>query len=259
MSDELVVFKQHSEEIVSTTLNRPEKRNALNIELMQQLCVHGERIERNENIRIWILRAEGPAFCAGLDVKEVQDPELGIETARMVKQSLSTVYRASAMTIAMIRGAARGGGAGLVAACDFAVADPLATIGFPEVRRGLVAAQVLSVLVRKLRGADVRDLLLRGEGINAERALHMGLFHRVGDVEKEARALISQLLKSAPGALAKTKQLIDRYYGRTFQDDIEIGMLQLIQSREGEEGQEGMRAFLEKRKPAWEKEGNPSV
>jgi methylglutaconyl-CoA hydratase len=251
MSKDLVIFRRHSEEVAESILNRPEKRNALNIALMRQLCEHTEQIRNDGKTRIWILQANGPTFCAGLDIGEVMDPTLGIESARMVKQCLSSLYGMPVVTMAMVRGAARGGGAGLIAACDFAIADKDATIGFPEVRLGLIPAQVMTLLVRKLKPADVRELALSGEPIVAERALQMGIFQRVGDIEAETQAIVSRILLAAPGALTTTKQLIDHLQSRRLQDDIEMCMHHYLQAREGTEALEGIRAFLERRKPSW--------
>jgi methylglutaconyl-CoA hydratase len=253
MSDDLVIFERRSDEVAVSTLNRSEKRNALSIELMRQICSHAAQVEEDGKTRIWILRSIGPVFCAGLDVGEALDPKLGVESAKMVKECLSAVYRTPLVTIAMVQGAARGGGAGLVAACDFAVANQAATIGFPEVRLGLVSAQVLSLLVRKIRRADIKELLLSGEAVDAARALQMGFFQRVGDMETAAREIISQLLQAAPSALAKTKKLIDRLDSRSLQDDIHLCLECHLQARLGEEAQEGIRSFLEKRRPAWHK------
>jgi methylglutaconyl-CoA hydratase len=251
MMDDAVIFVRNSEEIVTSILNRPEKRNALSIQLMKQLCAHAEGIEKDGKIRIWILRGSGSAFCAGLDVSEARNPDRAEESAGMVRACLSAIYRIPVMTLAMVHGPAMGGGAGIVAACDFAVASAGASIGFPEVRRGMIPAQVLSVLVRKLRRADIRELLLSGESIDAERAQKMGFFNSVGDPEAEADRITAQLLQAAPGSLAKTKQLIDQLYPRSLQDDIEICLRSHLQAREGGEAQEGFRAFLDKRKPSW--------
>jgi len=221
MSDNFVIFNRYSEEVAASILNRPEKRNALSIKLMQQLYAQAEQVEKDGKIRIWVLKANGPAFCAGLDVREARDPNLGVESAKMVRQCLSAIYRIPVVTLAMVHGAAMGGGAGLVAACDFAVAGKETTIGFPEVRRGLVPAQVMSVLVRKLNHADLKELLLTGKSIEAGRAQQMGFFQHVGDMETAAREIISQLLQAAPGAVEKTKKLIDQLYSRSLEEDIE--------------------------------------
>jgi methylglutaconyl-CoA hydratase len=259
MNGEFVIFKRYSDEVAASILNRPEKRNALSIQLLQQLCAHAEMVEKDEKIRVWILRANGPAFCAGLDVAEAMDPKLGVESAKMVRQCLSAIYRVPVITLAMVHGTALGGGAGLVVACDLAVAGKEATIGFPEVLRGLVPAQVMSVLIRKIKRADIKELLLSGKPIDAERACKMGFFQRVGNLEADAREFISQLLQAAPGALAKTKHLMDRLYSHNLEDDIQLCMLHYMQAREGEEAQEGIRAFLEKRKPIWSKDQKLSL
>lgn len=255
MSRECVIYQPHSEEVVSCILNRPEKRNALNTSLMRQLCAHAERAAKDPGVRIFILRGSGSVFCAGLDFGEATNPDLGMESAEMVKQCLWSIHRIPAATIAIVQGAALGGGAGLVAACDFAIADPEARIGFPEVRRGLVAAQVMTLLIRKLRGADIRELLLSGEPVQAGRALQMGLFHRVGEVETELQKLVSQLLHAAPGALTKTKRLIEQLSAHSLEDDLERSMHHHMESKQSAEAQEGIRAFLEKRKPGWAKPG----
>jgi methylglutaconyl-CoA hydratase len=259
MSQECVIYQSHSEEVVSCILNRPEKRNALNTLLMQQLCAHAEQAAKDPKVRIFILRGNGSAFCSGLDFGEAMNPELGLESAEMVKQCLLSIHNIPAVTIAVVQGMALGGGAGLVTACDFALACPDATIGFPEVRRGLVAAQVMTLLIRKLRGTDIRDLILSGEPVNAARALQIGLFHRVGDLEAELPKIVSQLLLAAPGALAKTKQLIEQLDSRSLQNDLEMSLHHHLESKQSAEAQEGIRAFLEKRKPSWVKTRMPSV
>jgi methylglutaconyl-CoA hydratase len=253
MNDNLVILNRHSEDFVTCALNRPDKRNALSIELMKQLCSRLETIAADKRIRVVALRGNGPVFSAGADLAEVMNPKLGDESARMIKKTLLSLCQFPATTVAMVHGLAMGGGAGLVAACDFVVADSEAVIGFPEVRRGLVAAQVMTVLIRKLRPTDIRYLLLSGESVRAERALQMGLFHRVGDMETEARKVITEILRGAPEALAVTKRLFDQLYPRDLPEDIEIGMAHHLQARAGEEAHEGIGAFLEKRKPAWDR------
>jgi enoyl-CoA hydratase/carnithine racemase len=253
MNDDLVILNRHSEDYVTCILNRPEKRNALSIELMQQLCAQMEAIAADPKVRVLALRGNGPVFSAGLDLSEVMNREYWEESAGMVKKTLSTLYMLPVATVAMVHGLAMGGGAGLVAACDFAVADNKATIGFPELRRGLVAAQVMSILVRKLALTNVRYLLLTGETVSASHALRMGLFHHVGDLEIETRKIVAQVLRGAPRALATTKRLLDQLYAHSLKEDIDLCMERHLQARGGEEAQEGICAFLEKRAPAWDK------
>jgi methylglutaconyl-CoA hydratase len=253
MSDDPVILTRNSEEVATCIFNRPKKRNALSIEMMQRLCAHVEEVQKDPKIRVLVLRGNGPVFSAGLDLVEVMDPKLRIESATMVKRSLLAIYQAPIVTIAMVHGAAMGGGAGFVAACDFAVADKEALIGFPEIHHGLIAAQVMSVLIRRLRRGDVKEILLSGDSIVAARALQMGLFNRVGDIEIEAEKLIAQVLRGSPQAIARTKRLLDDLYGSDLQDDLEMCLLSYLQTSEGEEAGEGIRAFMEQRKPMWEK------
>lgn len=113
MKQECVIYEPLSEEVVSCILNRPEKRNALNTLLMQQLSAHAERAAKDPKVRIFILRGNGPAFCAGLDFREAMNPELGIESAGMVKQCILSIYQIPAVTIALVHGTALGGGLAL--------------------------------------------------------------------------------------------------------------------------------------------------
>jgi len=251
MNQDPVIVRQQTDEIAVCILNRPEKRNALSILLMQQLCRNIERILNDGKTRVLVLRGEGSVFCSGLDIAEVLDPILGVESAAMMRRCLLTLYQAPVVTLAMVQGAAIGGGAGLAASCDFVVADNDSVIGFPEVRRGLVPAQVMGVLVRRLNRADVREILLSGESIGAGRALQMGLFTRIGDVEAEANSILSQVLRGAPGAISRTKRLLDLLDSRRMEDDLEECMRWYLQAREAREAQEGNSAFLQKREPSW--------
>jgi len=253
MSETAVILERDSEEVAACILNRPEKRNALSIELMEQLCAAVKAMEADRKTRVLVLRGNGPVFSAGLDLRESMDRGHWAKAASMVKEVLSTLYLTPLVTIAAVQGAALGGGAGLVAACDFAVADKSAKIGFPEVRRGIVAAQVMSLLVRKLKRADVRYLLLSGESVDAARALQMGLFCRIGDIETEIREITAHVLRGAPGALAVTKQLLDRLDSRSLNEDIRMCRQIHLEVRKGEEAEEGVNAFLEKRRPEWER------
>ena len=253
MSETAVIFQRDSEEIATCILNRPKKRNALSIAMMEQLCARVKAMESDHKTRILVLRGNGPVFSAGLDLGESTDRRRWAKAASMVKEVLSTLYQTPLVTIAAVQGAALGGGAGLVAACDFAVADRAAKIGFPEAHRGIVAAQVMSLLVRKIRRADIRYLLLSGESVDAARALEMGLFCRIGDIETETRKIIAYVLRGAPGALAMTKQLLDRLDSRSLNEDIQLCRRIHLQVRNGEEAEEGINAFLEKRRPEWER------
>src|ERR1041384_1973425 len=183
MNASLITTEQREEGITILTLNRPAKRNALNALLMETCSEALEALAQDKSQRVVILRGEGPVFCAGLDLEEAFLPENAERTARLVARLLRAVYQLPQVTIAAVQGAAIAGGAGLMSACDVVVATQDARIGYPEVRRGLVAALVMSLLHRQVRERDARELLLLGELISSERARVMGLVNRIVPAE----------------------------------------------------------------------------
>lgn len=244
------------EAIVCVTLKRPEKRNALNLALMEELCLTFEELAQNASLRVIILNAEGLSFCTGLDLKEAVDLLLAEKMAVQMAGLLTAVYSSPLVTIAALQGDAIAGGAGLVAACDFAIAAREVLIGFPETRRGLVAAQVSALLCRQMRMREVRELLLLGELVNTEIALSMGLVNRVVENEQlliEAMRMAKLIIKGGPQATRDTKRLIDKLIPSRFADDLKIALSFHHSARHSEEAKEGIAAFLEKRLPKWEK------
>ena len=175
---DLVKIDHPKQGISVVSLNRPEKRNALNIDLMEQLCHAIEQVHRNPNQRAIILKGEGPVFCAGLDLAEANDDSKIETSSQWISRTLTTIYQSPLVTIAAVHGAALAGGAGLMTACDLAIASEEAVIGYPEIRRGLVAAQVMLFLVRQIGQRYARELLLLGELIDVQRALQFGLINR---------------------------------------------------------------------------------
>src|SRR5689334_6865755 len=184
MHSSLITTEQREEGITILTLNRPAKRNALSADLMEACSEAFESLSQDQTQRVIILRGEGPVFCAGLDLEEAFLPENAERTARLVARVLRAVYQVPQVTIAAVQGAAIAGGAGLMSACDLVVATPETRIGYTEVRRGLVAALVMTLLHRQVRERDARELLLLGDLIFAERAKEMGLVSRVVTQEK---------------------------------------------------------------------------
>jgi methylglutaconyl-CoA hydratase len=236
------------------TLNRPERRNALNIALMRELCEAVQSLAADPRERVVILRGAGTAFCAGLDLQEAADPQLIDSSADCVKRTLSTIRETSLITIAAAHGGAIAGGAGLMAACDLAVAADDLKIGFPEVRRGLVPALVSTVLCGKLRDGDVRELFLLGEFISAERAREIGLVQRVVPAEQvfaEAQQLARTILLGGPESVRQTKRLLNLHANVEADERVEEFIASHLQARRSEEAREGAAAFLEKRPPNW--------
>src|SRR5947209_20378843 len=159
----VVLIEKESPQISVVTLNRPERRNALTLELLTELCAAIKVASEQPQERVLILRGAGAAFCTGLDLKEAADQTKAHSTAEMVAKTLITLSRTRLITIAAVHGAAVAGGAGIMSACDFVIAAERTRIGYPETRRGLVAGLVMTFLRRQLRERDLRELLLGAE------------------------------------------------------------------------------------------------
>ncbi len=250
----VVLVEKKSPQVIVLTLNRPERRNALSIELLTELGAAIKVSSDQPQERILILRGAGAAFCTGLDLKEAADHTKAHATAELVAKTLITLSQANLVTIAAVHGAAVAGGAGIMSACDYVVAAEKTKIGYPEVRRGLVAGLVMTFLRRQCRERDIRELLLGSELIDAARALEMGLINRVvpaGDVMKEAELFAESVLQGAPEAVLQTKRLIEEFWGRSVKDDVELALQHHLKARISAEAREGIAAFNEKRKPNW--------
>ena len=250
----VVLIEKQSPQITVITLNRPERRNALTIELLTELCAAIKVASDEPQKRVVILCGAGAAFCTGLDLKEAADQTKAHATAEMVANTLIAISQTPLVTIAAVHGAAVAGGAGIMSACDFVVAAERTRIGYPEVRRGLVAGLVMTFLRRQVSERNMRELLLGSELIYAERAKEIGLVNRVvaqNDLMPEALKFAASVLQGAPGAVAQTKRLIDELWWRSVKDDVDLALKYHMQARESDEAREGIAAFNEKRKPKW--------
>jgi methylglutaconyl-CoA hydratase len=249
----LLVEKQMPQ-ITVVTMNRPERRNALTIELLTELTAAINVIAAEPQQRILILRGAGAAFCTGLDLREAADPTKAHATAEMVANTLIAISQTTLITIAAVHGAAVAGGAGIMSACDFVVAANGTKIGYPEARRGLVAGLVMTFLRRQVDERNMRELLLGSELIDAERAKEIGLVNRVvaqDDLMSEAQKFADSVLEGGPGALAQTKRLIEELWWRSVKEDVDLALKYHMQARESDEAHEGIAAFNEKRPPRW--------
>ncbi|HEU0274259.1 MAG TPA: enoyl-CoA hydratase/isomerase family protein [Candidatus Udaeobacter sp.] len=249
-----VLIEKQTPQITILTLNRPERRNALTIESLGELIAAIKIASDQPEQRVIILRGAGAAFCTGLDLKEAADQTKAHATAEMVANALITVSQTRLITIAAVHGAAVAGGAGIMSACDFVVAAQGTKIGYPEVRRGLVAGLVMTFLRRQVGERDIRELLFGSELISAERAKEIGLVNRVvdkTDLMNEAQKFAQAVLQGAPGALAQTKRLIEEIWFSSVKEDVDVALKHHLQARESEEAREGIAAFNEKRKPNW--------
>ena len=250
----VVLIEKQTPQIRTIVLNRPERRNALTLDLLSELNAAIEVASDQPEERVLILRGAGAAFCTGLDLKEAADQTKAHATAEMVARTLVTLSQTRLITIAAVHGAAVAGGAGIMSACDFVVAAERTKIGYPEVRRGLVAGLVMTFLRRQVGERNMRELLLGSELIDAERAKEIGLVNRViarDDLVSEAQKFAQSVLQAAPGALAQTKRLIEELWWRSVKDDVDLALKYHLQARDSSEAREGIAAFNEKRPPKW--------
>jgi methylglutaconyl-CoA hydratase len=248
-----VVIDNADPRITVVSLNRPEKRNALNLDLIDTLY-QALRAAEDDQRRAILFRGNGPVFCAGLDLGEAADAGMAERSARALARLYGAIWRSRLVTLAAAHGAAFGGGAGLLAACDCVVAADNLRIGFPEVRRGLVAALVACMLRRQVGDRGLREWLLWGQTVPATQALAVGLVnHVVPPSEMLATAMdrANEACKGAPGAIAQTKRLLDELSTRTMDADLDLALRHHLEARNSTEASEGIAAFREKREPKW--------
>jgi methylglutaconyl-CoA hydratase len=175
-------------------------------------------------------------------------------TAETAARMFLALAETRLVTIATVHGAAVAGGAGIMSACDFVIAAERTKIGYPEVRRGLVAGLVMTFLRRQLRERDLRELLLASDLITAERAREIGLINRVvpaNDVEPEAQKITASILQGAPGAISNSKRLMGELWSTSVREDIDLALRHHLEARESAEAKEGIAAYNEKRPPNW--------
>lgn len=250
-----VLVEKNDPRIVVLTLNRPERRNSLSLELLNELVAAVENAQSDKQHRVLIFRGAGAAFCTGMDLKEAAVTADAHTTAEMVAKMLITVSSTPLITIAQVHGAAVAGGAGLMSACDFAIAAHGTKLGYPEGKRGLVAGLVMTFLRRQLRERDIRELLLTGDLIEAERAKEIGLVTRVvarEELENETMKIAHAILQNAPQATIRTKQLIEELSLAPVREHVERALAYHMEARESDEAKEGIAAFIEKRAPRWQ-------
>src|SRR5436189_1031559 len=234
----VVLIEKQTPQVTVLTLNRPERRNALTIELLSELNAAIKIGSDQPDERVIVLRGAGAAFCTGLDLKEAADQRKAHATAEMVANTLIAISQTPLITIAAVHGVAVAGGAGLMSACDFVVAAEGTKIGYPEVRRGLVAGLVMTFLRRQVGERNMSELLLGSELISAERAKEIGLVNRVVSQENlmsEAQKFADSVLQGAPDALAQTKRLIEEVWWRSVTEDGDLAVQSHMQARESHE------------------------
>jgi methylglutaconyl-CoA hydratase len=255
---DLVLYETHWPAVV-ITLNRPDKRNALSRGLIEALAEAFTRAKEDDQARCVILTAAGPVFCAGMDLAELQESLTAPKETSPVWQDalrlaklFDLIYTLPKPTIVAVQGPAVAGGAGLVTVCDLALAVPEAKFGYPEVRRGLVAAMVMPHLMRHVGERLARYLLLTGELIDGAEALRSGLINEVvsaGNLMDRAHAVARAIAEGGPNALAKTKDYLHLFSRQAL--SIEEAAQGSAAPRLTEECQQGLRAFFAKQPVPW--------
>lgn len=255
MTSSVLLSEDLDDATVLLTLNRPERRNALTIELMEALCHKLEALALEPQRRVVILCGAGSAFCTGLDLIEAADVDLAEQSAECVARTFEAILRSPLICIAATQGAALAGGAGLLACCDLAIASEDLWISFPEVRRGLVPALVATVLRDRIRDRDLRELMFVADPIDAQRALAMGLINQVVPPDRlllEAHLLAAKILKGAPDAVRQTKKLLRELSGADPSELFAQALAVHKEARRSNEASEGLAAFKAKREPNWD-------
>ena len=239
----------HDGPVLRVTLARPERRNAFDAELIRDLT---EAFADVGDARAVVLTGDGPAFCAGADVEWQRASidlsyEENVEDALRLYRMLDTIDGCPAPVVAGIQGYCLGGGCGLAACCDMAIAGEDAVFGFSEVKLGIVAAVISPFTLAKIGRGAARRYFLTGERFGPDVALRIGLVSEVvPDLGTAVEAVVGELLSAGPAAAREAKRLVRRDPG----DGRELAEL-AARLRTSEEGQEGLRAFLDKREPAW--------
>jgi len=244
--------------IATITLNRPDKRNAISYELIEDLLTALAEVAKS-SARVLILTGSGNAFCSGMDLENLKalsgrTPEQNVEDSQVMARLFRTLYDFPKPTIAAVNGAAIAGGTGLATLCDFTLAVPEAKFGYTEVRIGFVPAIVSTFLLRQVGEKIARDLLLTGRLFDAAEALRIGLINEIVAAEglmNRARQLATQLMENSPASLLYTKRLLSEAAGADLDAQIEAAVRENAAIRSTADFREGISSFLEKRKPKW--------
>ena len=248
------------------TLNRPDVRNALNETLIAELTDWASHVPADGTVRAVVLDGAGPVFSAGADLQWMSGVvgytrEQNLDDARRAAQMFHALDNLPVPLIGRVHGAALGGGAGLAAICDVVVAAEDTIFGFTETTLGILPALISPYVVRKIGVSAARAFCLSGARFPAARAREVGLIHEVvagAALDEAVDRHVQQFMKAAPSAVAATKRLLRDISGLRPSDVLAITVDAIALQRVSAEGQEGMRAFLEKRPPSWAGESGGS-
>jgi len=250
--------------VANVTFCRPKIHNAFNATVITEMADVFRRIAEDDDIRVVLLTGEGKSFCAGADLNWMrsvidQSFEENLAESNHLADLFYQIYTCKRPVVGKINGAAIGGGTGFVAVCDIAIAARSAKFSFSEVKIGVVPACIGPYVIRKMGEGKARELFITGERMTADRAFEVGLVNKVVDddrLDSEVDTLISTILTSGPEAVAMAKKLVSEVPGMTPEQFKPFTAEMIARLRISDEGQEGMDAFLNKRKPAWVENSN---
>jgi len=246
--------------VARVELNRPDVRNAFNAELIAALHRTFDALAADGSVRAVVLSGAGKTFCGGADITWMRASleltrEQNLEDARAMSRMFRAIDRFPKPVVGRIHGAALGGGAGLVAVCDIAIAAADTTFGFTETKLGILPAVISPFVLAKIGLSHARALALTGERFDARRALAIGLVHDVVEsevaLEEAVGRAIDEIRTASPTGIAAAKALFARVADAAYDDTLDLTAEAIATQRTSAEGQDGLRAFLEKRRPAW--------
>jgi len=260
MNEGNVLVRVDDNGVASVTLNRPEVHNAFDENVIARLTKELRSLADDEDVRVVVLSARGKSFCAGADVNWMKkmagySEEENLADAAALAELLYTLDALAKPTVALVQGGAFGGGVGLICACDIAIAAENAVFAISEVRLGLIPSVISPLVINAIGESRSRRYFLTGERINSGEAQRIGLVHDV--VPNEALAVrgetfVNMLLEGGPQAQTEAKALINAVHGKPIDQKMAADLaLRIARVRVSAEGQEGLSAFQEKRKPNW--------
>jgi len=247
--------------VTTITLNRPDKRNAISYELIDDLLQALAEVAKSPTL-VLILTGAGKAFCSGMDLENLKallgrSLQQTLQDTQTMARLFRSLYEFPRPSIAAVNGPAIAGGCGLATLCDFTLAVPEAKFGYTEVRIGFVPAIVSTFLLRQIGEKHARDRLLTGRIISADEAHRIGLINEIVPPEKlmeRARELAAQLMENSPASLRDTKRLLTDHARRELDAQIDSAVHENAAIRSTPDFREGISSFLEKRKPRWTSE-----
>lgn len=246
--------------VYTVELNRPDVRNAFNDQLILDLQKTFDGIETNSSVRVVVLKGAGPVFCAGGDLKWMQesvnlDAEKNLQDTRKLARMFATLNTCSKPVVGLVHGAVIGGGVGLTSICDYVIASKETVFSLAEVRLGIIPACIGPFVLAKIGESHARAYFMSAERFGAERAQQIGLVHELAESPEAMHLacdrITKNLLQCGPNAMAAAKRLVGELKTKKQDEALEFVARCLAELRVTPEGQEGLKAFLEKRKPNW--------